>query len=277
MRTLLTRISYDINDGHLIRIVCISDAHLGHINYSEKHLKAFLKENLSQPNTWLITLGDMLECVVPADMRRYQASQLVTSSEDPDAYLDYQTEELVKVLQPYTESGQILGMVLGNHELAIIKRYGHNPHRRVCDALNCEDLGYSFLMRLMCQTATSSHTHSVVIYASHGWGGNSRTAGGNLTKFSRALESYWADIYLFGHSHDYVSRQIPRIYVDRKGKVQHRPALIANVGTFKKTLSKGVIPSWEESMGFPPRSLGGIVVKIQMDPSKRERPTIKVE
>jgi predicted phosphodiesterase len=275
MRTLLQRITYNNQNGNCLRIVVISDAHLGHINYSEKHIKSYLKENLNQPNTWLLTLGDMLECVVPADMKRFQVSQLVTSSDDADAYLDYQTAELVKLLEPHRE--QLLGMVLGNHELAIIKRYGHNPHRRVCDALNCEDLGYSFLMRLICGTETSNHSHSVVFYGHHGWGGNSRTAGGNLTKFSRAIESYWADVYLFGHSHDHVTRQIPRIYVDRKGKVQHRPALIANVGTFKRTLSHGMIPSWEESMGFPPRALGGVIIKIMMDPGKRERPVIKVE
>lgn len=214
-----------------------------------------------------------MECVVPVD-KRFQVSQLVTSNDDPDSFLDYQTSEITNLLEPYRE--QLIGMAMGNHELTIIKKFGHNPHRKACTELNCEDLGFSFLMRLsLVPPGRNSHKNSVIIYGHHGWGGNSRTAGGNLTKFSRALESYWADVYLFGHSHDLVSRRIPRLYVDRRGNVQHRPAIVANVGTFKRTLSKGIIPSWEESMGFPPRTLGGVVLKIY--PNKTERPVIKVE
>jgi hypothetical protein len=39
--------------------------------------------------------------------------------------------------------------------------------------------------------------------------------------------------------------------------------VLANTGTFKKSLVEGVAPSWEETMGFPPRLLGGTVVTIK--------------
>ena len=276
MRTFKRTLTFDQSQLNHLRIVFISDLHVGHTSFSEKHLKSFLKENMERPNTWLIGLGDHMECVVPADLKRYQLSQAVYDSEDPDAVLDYQTSKVVELLQPYQD--RIIGLAMGNHELTIVKRYGHNPHRRVCDGLGCDDLGYSFLIRLLCKPEAKNyrpHINSVVVYGCHGWGGNSRTAGGNVTKYSRALETYEADLYVFGHSHDQFTREIPRIMVDTAGKVKHRPAMVVNVGTFKKTMSNTAIPTWEESKGFPPRTLGGIVVKIH--PSKHARAILKVE
>ena len=278
MRTFKRTLNLNTSESNHIRLVIISDLHVGHLSSSEKHLKAFLRENMDQPNTWLLGLGDHMECVVPADVKRYQLSQVVSNSDDPDAVLDYQTSTLTTLLRPYQD--RIIGLSMGNHELAIVKRYGHNPHRRVCDDLGCDDLGYSFLMRLIIRppalsNGTRAHANSMVIYGCHGWGGASRTAGGNVTKYSRALETYLADLYVFGHSHDMFTREIPRLMVDQRGKVKHRPAMVVNVGTFKKTMSDLAIPTWEESKGFPPRSLGGVVVKIY--PSKSERATIKVE
>jgi hypothetical protein len=260
--------------GESVYVAVFSDLHIGHVNYSRRNLQKFLSEVSQYDNYWLLGLGDHMECVVPADFKRWQTSMMVTG-DSKDAVLDWQEDEFVSLIEPYKE--RLLGLAMGNHELEILRRYGHDPHASVCRQLGCENLGYSCLMRLnlRCKSGDSAPSaRSVILYIHHGWGGSSRTAGGNVTKFSRAVETYWADIYLFGHSHDQFVRTIPRLMVDKQGKLAHRDATIVNVGTFKKTLTDGVIPSWEEKMGFPPRSLGGVVIELQSQ--RRGRPLISV-
>jgi len=47
----------------------------------------------------------------------------------------------------------------------------------------------------------NSRGRTVTFYYSHGYGGGSRTQGGNLTKFAKATTAFEADCYLFGHVH----------------------------------------------------------------------------
>jgi len=266
MKTFLKIIEYE--PAFPVRLVVFGDTHAGHKEFYREGFQRFLKSHAAYSNTWLLGMGDQLESIAPADVRRFQVSQMAAPIDD---ILDYQIEDFASLLDAY--QGRILGLVMGNHEYAIAKRYGTNPHCRLCKALNTDDLGMSFLMRLVLKRKSANGKHlgssrSVIIYGHHGWGGGSRTEGGNVTKYSRTIEHFLADVFLFGHTHDYWVKKKPRISVDAKGNVQHRDVLFANAGTFKRTLSASTMPTWEESRGLPPRLLGGLVIEIDIDHHK---------
>lgn len=266
MRYLFKEI--EITAGKAARLVLFSDTHDGSAFFARKTFRQFLRDNMEDaPDSYLMGLGDQLDCIVPADIKRFQLSIIDPKflvSPHPDEVLDAQAKDFVELLDPYKD--RLIGLAEGNHEEQIRRRYGTNIHRRICNELGCENLGRSFLMVLRLRTGTVG-PRSIRIYGHHGHGGGSRTAGGNLTKYAYFLSSYDADIYLAGHSHDLWVKKIARIGINENGKMQHKNMVLANTGTFAKTLSDTDVPSWEETKGFPPRLLGGLVLELTPEPS----------
>lgn|GEM_PF-1538929 len=263
MRFLAKHIDYSPDKP--IKIVAFSDLHIGHAEHSLKYLRKFLQPHLEDPNTYFLGLGDHIDCIIPSDLKRFDMTTIHPDMRQDlraGALLDLQVEEFCRVFEPIRD--RIIGLTMGNHEANILRRYGTDCHARICDRLRVENLGYSFLMVLVLRMANPrGRVRTVRLFGHHGWGGASRTQGGQVTKFARAMEQWDADVYLFGHSHDLWSKTIPRVGVNNRGKVVHRDIIVANTGTFKKTLNQLPIPSWEETKGFPPRMLGGVVLEIQ--------------
>lgn len=270
MLCLTKTIKYEYNEP--VRLVLFSDTHVGSRFFARNHFKKFLANNMDHPNAWLLGVGDQIDAIVPADMKRFQISTIEEKflvGDDPDSVVDAQAKDFCSMLMPY--QGRLLGLVQGNHEEAIGKRYGMSIHQRICDILDCENLGHSFLMLLKMrsnkegESVQTSRTRSVTIFGHHGFGGGGRTEGGSITKYSRFTQYYDADIYVTAHDHDHWTKKIARVGISNTGKVQHRDQVICNTGAFMKTLSDGRTPSWAETRGFPPRSLGGVVLDITPD------------
>lgn len=249
-----------------VRLVWFSDIHDGSRYFARRHFKKFLADNMDHPNAWLIGLGDHVDAIVPADIKRFQVSTVderFLKGENPDEMLDAQAQDFCAIMEPY--KGRLLGLAMGNHEQAISKRYGFSIHRQICRELGCEDLGYSFLMLLKLTNEEHRRTRSITIYGIHGFGGGGRTEGGSITKYARTVQYYDADIFASGHDHDAWVKKIARIGLNNNGKIQNRDLILLNTGSFLKTLSEGESPSWAETRGFPPRNLGGIVLELTPD------------
>jgi len=129
--------------------------------------------------------------------------------------------------------------------------------------LDTTSLGFSWLVRLSFKE-NGSRGRLLVIRGHHGWGGGSRTQGADLTKYSKDL-TYWdADMFLYGHVH---KRQSDKI--DRMGlvgtKLVSKPKWIFICGTFLKTLSDTDEATYSEEKGYPPVSIGGVNIGIKPD------------
>ena len=260
MRYLTRTVPFQL--GESVRLVLFSDTHDGSRYFSRNHFKKFLASSMDHPNAYLIGLGDQLDCLVPSDIKRFQISAIEEKflmGSDPDSIVDVQAKDFVGLITPY--QGRLLGLVQGNHEEALAKRHGTSIHQHICNQLDCENLGHSFLLLLKLQDQ-NNHVRSVTIFGHHGFGGGGRTEGGSITKYSRFVHYYEADIYATAHDHDCWTKKIARIGVNQKGKVIHRDLILCNTGSFMKTLSEGTTPSWAETRGFPPRNLGGIVLDL---------------
>ena len=242
--------------GQTFTLKPLFDVHLGNKYCDKKEFKSYLSN--SDENTYFIGGGDLLDSIITKDIKRYMKH---ADDTEGDAIIDEQVEALYDLLKPHKD--HIIGLGTGNHESAIVKYHGSHPIRRLCNMLGTTSLGFSWLVRLSFKE-NSSRGRLIVIRGHHGWGGGSRTQGADLTKYSKDL-TYWdADMFLYGHVH---KRQSDKI--DRMGlvgtKLVSKPKWIFICGTFLKTLSLTDEATYSEEKGYPPVSIGGVTISIKLD------------
>jgi UDP-2,3-diacylglucosamine pyrophosphatase LpxH len=248
------RISY--KPGETIKIKPISDIHFGSRHCDVKALKRFLGE--PDEKTYLIGLGDWLDCVITSDIKRYRKSGDGSEGEE---IIDEQVDNLVDIMTPF--KSQIIGIATGNHEDTITKHCGTNPSRRMADRLGVTYLGFSFLLRLLL-TQGGQGGRTVILRGHHGWGGGSRTQGADITKCAKDMAYFDADIFLYGHTHKLQCDTVPRLSLNGDRLIA-RPKHLCICGTFLKTYSDSTDVTYSEAKGYPPVSLGGLEISIKPD------------
>jgi len=246
------RINYKLGDT--IKIKPLFDVHYGNTNCDVNATKRYLAEE-NDRNTYIIGGGDSLDSIIVTD-KRYRKS---ADAAEGEAIIDEAIDGVEKILTPYKD--KIIGLASGNHEDTILLRANTDPIARLCKALECKNLGYSGLIRLIL-SENGSRGRTVVIRYHHGWGGGSRTQGADLTKYSKDL-AYWdADIFLYGHVHRKQADRVPRLGLSGEVLIS-KPKMECICGTFLKTYSKGIRPTYSEKAGYPPVEVGGLVVNIK--------------
>lgn len=248
------RINYSYGD--VIKVRPLFDVHWGNKYCDKKAFKQYLKE--ADDKTYFIGGGDLLDSIITKDIKRYTKHADDTTG---DAVIDEQIDQIHEVLEPYKD--KILGLGRGNHEAAIIKHHGSDPIRRLCRRLGCRNLGYAWLVRLVLNE-DGSRVRSVVIRGHHGWGGSSRTRGGDLTKFHRDMGEWDADIYLYGHTHKKLTDEMPRMSGDwTNERLSPRDQYLAICGTYLKTLTETEDSTYSEEAGYSVVPIGGVVCNIK--------------
>lgn len=252
------------HDGDGIVLKTINDVHYGDEQCDVKAFKRYLAK--SDHNTYFLGLGDYMDMIIPGDPRYFPG--MTGGVVD---IVDDQLEGFAELLAPYTD--RILGLGWGNHEWEVLKRHGTSPASRLSRMLGVRDLGYSGLMNLgLKEREKKSRSRSVIIRYHHGFGGSSRTSGGDLTKFEKECANWDADLFLYGHVHKLQTCRVARgglcgsTFV---AKDQH----VVICGTFKKTFNSGPCPTWSEKMGFPMRTVGAPTIYIK---PRRYRQDIRV-
>lgn len=246
------RVEY--NYGDVIKIKPIGDVHWGNKYCDKRGFKDFLAD--SDDKTYFLGIGDTMDSIITKDIRRYEKHADDTVS---DAVIDEQVERVAEVLKPYKD--KIIGLGMGNHEKAILKNCGTNPTKRLCEELECKYLGYSGLVRFT-MTLNGGRGRSIIIRWHHGWGGGGRTLGGSLTKYSKDIMNWDADIFLYGHDHQKKADTIPRMGLSGD-KLINKAKLLGICGTFLKTYSLTEDSTYSEEKGYPPVEIGGITVNIK--------------
>lgn len=251
MKVITSKINYKYGDT--ITLKPIFDVHYGAGACDVRGFKSWLAD--SDENTYFIGGGDLLDSINANDIR-YRKSGDITSGDD---IIDQQIDGMIDMLEPHKD--HIICMACGNHEDVITKRCATNPMRRMCRALDVPFLGYSGLIRLML-SENGARGRTVVIRLHHGWGGGSRTQGADLTKYSKDLQYWDADIFLYGHTHRKQTDQVPRLGLSGE-KLISKPKTMAICGTWLKTYSSTSDPTYSEIKGYPPIETGGISILIR--------------
>lgn len=246
------RIEYKYGDGG-IKIKPIFDVHYGHTLCDVSAFKKYLED--SDEKTWFIGGGDFLDSITVIDPR-YRKSIDAFGSEE---IIDEQVDGMFKLLEPYKD--RILGLGIGNHEDTIVRKYSTNPMKRLCEKLNTPYLGFSYFFKVIL-SEKNSRIRTVLLKGHHGYGGGSRTQGADLTKFSKDMAYYDADVFLYGHVHRLQFDEVPRLGI-AGNKLISKPKTLIICGTFKKSLSGDSTTTWEETMGFPPTRIGGAILNLK--------------
>ena len=252
--------------GETIKLKPIFDVHLGNRDCDVTAFKRMLNEH--DEHTWYMGGGDLLDMIIASDIKRYRKSGDGTLG---DAIVDEQIDMMKKLLEPVKD--RIVGLGEGNHEQNILKRCATHPIKRLCKELGVKYLGYSCLVKLVFRLMdkrgwkTGGGVKSIVIRQHHGWGGGSRTRGGNITKFEKDLKNWDADIFMYGHVHQLQDDVMPRLGM--KGlKLVSRPQILLIGGTYLKIFSEQPDPTYSEQAGFPPTMIGGATVHLKPNSNK---------
>jgi len=239
--------------GDTIKIKPIFDVHWGNKYCDKKKFVEWLAD--SDEYTYFMGGGDLMDSIVVTDPRYAKH----VDDSPSDAIIDNQVDQLYEVLSPYKD--RIIGLGRGNHEDTVIKKCGTDPMKRLCENLGTEYLGLSGLIRLRFREG-KGRGRTVLIRWHHGWGGGSRTQGADLTKFSKDMMYWEADIFLYGHVHRKQTDRVPylRLVGDR---LVVKPRLIGICGTFLRTYSKTTDSTYSELRGYPPVEIGGLKINIK--------------
>lgn len=239
--------------GDTIRIKPLADIHLGNAHCDERAAKSWIDEDHA---CYFLGNGDLLDCVIASDAKRYRKT---ADASEGDDIIDQQINKMHTWLKPH--QSRIIGLGTGNHEDVITKRCSTNPTKRLCQMLDVPFLGYSSLVRLVFRES-DGRGRTVIIRQHHGWGGGSRTQGADLTKYSKDVTHWQADVYLYSHVHRLQSDRIPRLGLVGN-KLVAKSKLIGLTGTFLKTYSDTSDPTYSEIKGYPPVEVGGLVLNIK--------------
>jgi len=241
-----TRIPYKLGQKFIVKPMY--DVHGLSGSCDEKQFKKDLEEYYSK-GAYLIFGGDLFESIIINDPR-YQRSNDKTETQLDD-YLNWGEE----LLTPYAE--KIIGIGMGNHELAVLKHHKTDLIARLCRRLDVENLGYSGLRKIIFHEE-KSRSRSVVIRYHHGFGGG-RTEGASLTRYWRELNA-WSDasIGLYGHDHQTKIDRGDRFVMHGDNSFRSESKWLCVCGTYHKTLDKGTIPTYSEVKAYAPTHIGGI-------------------
>lgn len=177
--------------GDEVAIIPIGDIHIGNKNADLAAVKKVIK-TVEENGYYWIGMGDYADSILPND-RRYDFDVIDKSLATPQAQLDY----LEDLFHPIRE--KCLGLLTGNHEDVIRRRYQFDLTRILCKVLDVEYLGYNTFYRL--KFVREGHRRKFDFFATHGFF-NGRTRSGRITRVEKLAEFIEANLYLMGHTHD---------------------------------------------------------------------------
>ena len=64
-----------------------------------------------------------------------------------------------------------------------------------------------------------------------------------------------ADIYAYGHVHDYIPKSFTRLGTDASGRIKNRVSIGATTGCWFRTYTQGQVASYGEEKTYPPTEI----------------------
>ncbi len=119
------RIPYKYGDE--FKLKPLFDAHIGDVNSDTKAIKEYL--SVSDDKTYLLFGGDTAACITPGDIRRYMKEHDATKGSD----IFIETANMVKSFIDESYKGNILGVMMGNHESTALKYNSFHVSRCIAE------------------------------------------------------------------------------------------------------------------------------------------------
>lgn len=255
-----------------VSIYPIGDVHLGVKNCAENYLKKTIREIEKNPLAYWFGGGDLINAIKPDDIKRFDVKELPNwlfvgdADTIKDRLSDIVSQEIIRIveiLQPI--ANKCIGLIEGNHERTMRKRYNYDAQKILCEKLHTENLYSAAWVRLFFR---DKRVRVIKLGIRHGYG-SGRTAGAEPKKLADLL-GYWkdCDIVFSGHTHTAES-PAPDVYLYLPNNGELPPELLlkyrwaANWGCWLRTHAAGV-STYEEDACYPPRPM--MVTKAVITP-----------
>lgn len=186
----------------------MGDIHDGTLACDEKQLAKDISYIANANNIFWFGLGDYADWILLGDKRLRVETLHPEIRDNLDTATDVQLERLERLFSPIKD--KCLGLVEGNHDAKMLKLHSTDVTKRLCKALDVENLGAEALVRLHFEHMKGGAVKSKTIHLHHGKGGGS-TAGAALNTLQRSMLGYPADIYAMGHVHGLATKKIDRV------------------------------------------------------------------
>jgi len=232
----VTTVDVYLKPGEELRITPLSDLHIESANFELGAFDRLMKEREGHR---VLLLGDVMDLVVPTDLKRWRSSVQDSSIAGRDdwfnAALDLAVERLAK-------SGAQYDLVIpGNHEDEYIKRHGTDVTSMIARELRCSRGGYSGIICYVLRPTSASgepFKHSVklpILYHHGAWGGRVMKGFGGARDWARAFDN-WA-IFCYGHNHQATVHREVGFRVTPKGRLEEFPRYFVCTGSWVENFS----------------------------------------
>lgn len=265
--------SFELTPHQQMLLMPVGDVHAWSTGWPAQRFRDHILWGIER-GAYFLGMGEYVDHT--SKSQRFILSQLRESERRREQ--EKSEEDVRKLYELIKESkGRWIGLLEGHHYAQYID--GTTSDQYLCKLLCAPFLGTSALIdiRLQATGRVSIHGRSagatVTVFAHHGSGGSSRTAGGGLAAVERLLQWVEADIYLMGHVHTKVSAPVDRLYRTDTGYLYHRSKIIARTGGFMRAYV-GMRPqspslsaansrgSYVEQAALAPSALGGLVISL---------------
>lgn len=266
MRTIVKAIPYT-SRSDVIRIVPLSDLHVGNQACDEKLLRRWVKNIQESDNTYWVGLGDYCEFISRKDWRTDEEAYASWLWGKHDVILAQQ-ERLLRILEPIAD--KCLALVKGNHEMDTYRRQNRDVYAPFCEsmskAITDPDrrqlmLGFSGFLRLQFRRGDARGTWTQDWFLTHGyWAG--RMYGNGALNLGRVWGYTQSDMVLAGHDHKKRAIPIVRYKPLKNGKVEKHNGFLCSCCSFLDGAK------YAEEHGYPPLPVGPLEILIR--PDKKE-------
>lgn len=255
-------VSKKYKSGDVFTLIPIGDLHIGNASCDIGKLEENIKEIAEDDTALVILLGDLAECIVPADKKRFDFDEIHPMFKRhvktlPTAYLKY----LVKLLTPIKD--KILCSHNGNHEDSLLKYYFQDLNDQLCESLgiNCSP-GQAFT-KINFSYGSGGHQQSIMVNSAHGHKAGRRT--GSKVNFMEDMPAWIeADIIVRGHSHSLFCNKTVRLVPNpRNTKTLKKEILVAHCGSYLSTYTSGNT-TYAEDSDYPPSAVGILRIYVEL-------------
>lgn len=232
--------------GEIVTIKAVGDIHHLLRDSDENRLIEDLKDRPTDKVLY-IDMGDSLDSIGGPAHKYFSPERVKLKFLQAGVpLLNAELNDLCDIFKKYTKPKEWLGHFSGNHPLMLLSN-GLDLSQELCSRLGHRYLGYQAYVPISIDAG--GRRVSLMMLGSHGFGGaGQRWEGSALNAYiQHALRYDGWDIALYGHRHDKWVKPLAKIspYCHANGKrwVRESVRLIAQTGTYLRTLTDGPYPS----------------------------------
>ena len=248
-----------------IQLMPIGDVQLGADGVQVDRLKRQIDWAMAQNNVYFIGMGDYVDVMSPSNRDAWRG---VKKYDSVESLMERGVRSLEKDFLSIVSGteGRWLGLLEGHHFYEYAD--GTTSDTFITQQLRSRFLGTSAIVRIKFQDGT--HIITCDIWCHHGWG-SGKAPHSPLNKLYDAMAHFEGiDVFLMGHHTKKCGVKIPKLYMDRAGRLRDRQIVLAGTGGFylghkqnSRSIAGNARGSYAEKAGMSPVTLGSPLIRIR--------------